>query len=210
MARKPRNVRLATVEARKALKVAHEPYWHELRRGLHVGYRQGATGGTWWLREYRDGRLHKRRVAQADGPDLAADGRDVLTWEQVLRIASDPERPTTQPVGDYTVKDAIDAYLEHRAAKSPPQSVAVDRSKATALIEPKLGTKAIDSLTTGDYLGWRNGLVPETEDPEERRRAQATANRAWTILRAALNMAYESSKVQSADAWRVKRKEFQP
>jgi integrase len=202
MARKPSNHKLSTVAARKGLKVAHEPYWHESRRGLHIGYRQGTTGGTWWLREYRGGKLHKRRVGQADSEDVAADGVNVLTWEDVNRLAIDPERPTTQPLGDWKVEDALEEYFSHRTAKSPPESVAVDRSKADALIAPKLGSNTIDSLTTGDFLAWRNALVPETDDLEERRRAQATANRAWTILRAALNQAYRSERVASADAWR--------
>ena len=202
MARQARNVRLATATARSKLRRAHEPYWHEVHRGLHIGYRQGSKAGTWWLREYRDGRLHKRRVGQADSESVNADGVTVLTWEQVNQLAIGPDRPTTKPLGGHTVQEALDSYFEYRAGKSPPDSVAIDQSKAKSLIEPELGHKAVENLTTGDYLSWRSGLVPATDDPEQRRKAQATANRAWTILRAALNGAYESERVAGADAWR--------
>jgi hypothetical protein len=56
MPRQIRDVRLQTREARRKLVSAKEPYWREVRRGLHVGYYKGHDTGTWWLREIREGR----------------------------------------------------------------------------------------------------------------------------------------------------------
>jgi hypothetical protein len=49
----------ATRDARRQLARRKEPYWRELRRGLHVGYYKGSAAVTWWLREYCDGKRPK-------------------------------------------------------------------------------------------------------------------------------------------------------
>ena len=59
MPRQIRDVRLQSREARQKLEPAKEPYWRELRRGLHVGYYKGHETGTWWLREIHIGRAHR-------------------------------------------------------------------------------------------------------------------------------------------------------
>jgi hypothetical protein len=66
MPRQIRDVCLQTREARQKLAPAKEPYWREIRRGLHVGYYKGRGTSTWWLREIRDGRRAKRRVGLAE------------------------------------------------------------------------------------------------------------------------------------------------
>ena len=77
--------------------------------------------------------------------------------------------------------------------------------KAERVGIPKgLVTGPFRELTTGEIKRWLAALVLETADREERRRAQATANRHWNLLRAILNSAYENEpeRVPSADAWR--------
>src|SRR5215831_7669942 len=97
MPRQIRDVRLQTREARLKLAPAKEPYWREVRRGLHVGYYKGRETGTWWLREIREGRRAKRRVGLADD-HVPADGMSVYSFEQVLKVALGEERPTLSPV----------------------------------------------------------------------------------------------------------------
>src|SRR5690242_19567070 len=106
MPRQIRDVRLQTREARQKLALAKEPYWREIRRGLHVGYYKGDRTGTWWLREIREGRRTKRRVGLADD-HVPADGEAVYSFEQLLKIALAEERPTAGPARDYTVEDAL-------------------------------------------------------------------------------------------------------
>ena len=71
MPRQIRDVRLQTREARQKLASAKEPYWREIRRGLHVGDYKGHETGTWWLREIREG----RHEIEAQPPECAAPTR---------------------------------------------------------------------------------------------------------------------------------------
>lgn len=201
MARQPRDIRLQTREARRKLAERHEPYWHELRRGLHLGYRKGGSGGVWWLREYRNGRYAKRRLGIAED-DIDADSAAVLSWSDALTMALGEQRPTAHAAAPYTVSDALDDYFAHRAAKSPWSSLEIDRGKARAAITPKLSDSRVAALATRELLRWRDGLVSASEDREAMRRAQATANRNWTVLRAALNHAYTTGRVPGDEAWR--------
>lgn len=201
MARQSRDFRLQMRDAHRKLAARHEPYWHELRRGLHLGYRKGGGGGVWWLREFRNGRYAKRRLGVADD-ELDADATAVLSWSDALTMALGEQRPTAHASAPYTVSEALDDYFAHRDAKSPSPSADRDRSKAKAVIIPKLGEKKVAALTTRELLRWRDGLVQASEDREAMRRAQATANRNWTVLRAALNHAYATGKAPLDQAWR--------
>ena len=206
MPRQIRDVRLQTREARRALRQAKEPYWHELRRGLHIGYYKGSRVGTWLLREYRSGKRPKRRLGIADD-EVPADGVTVFSWPQVLMAALGEERPTLKPSLSYTVEDAFEDYWRYRAAKSPALSVAIDRSKAEAHIDERLRARPVAALTTGELERWLHGLVPATDDRERQRRAKATADRVRRMFFGALNYAYRTNRdaVPSADGWRAVR-----
>jgi integrase len=69
-------------------------------------------------------------------------------------------------------------------------------------VKNSLHAKQVSELTTGDLRRWRDSRVPTTDDPDARRRAQATANRVWTILRAALNLAFQNERTPIDQAWR--------
>lgn len=207
MPRQQRNVRLQTRDARRQLAPNKEPYWHELRRGLHVGYYKGTTAGTWLIREYRGpGNRPKRRVGQADDA-VAADGVSVYSWEQVLKLALGDARPTIAPAGTHTVENALTDYWGFREAKSPAASVLIDRTKIKAHVGDKLRARPVAELTTDELERWLYGLVPKTEDREKQRKGQATALRVWRIFRAALEQAYRNhrTEVPLSDAWRAVR-----
>ena len=205
--REIRDVRLQTRDARRQLPRRKEPYWHELRRGLRVGYYKGSATGTWLLREYRGpGNRPQRRMGLADD-QLPADGATVLSWTDVLKLALGGERPTANVASPYSVGDALEDYWRYRVAKSPALSVAIDKSKMKARVGEALRTRSVAELTTGELERWLHGLVPETEDREKQRRAQATALRVWRPFRAALEQAYRTHRadVPSSDAWRAVR-----
>jgi len=201
-------LRLQTREARKKLAIRDKPYFFEVRRGLAIGYRRGLTGGSWLLREFSGGQYVQRRLGAADDDANApADGINVLSWSEALKLASTPDRPTVTKPGKYTVAQAAEDYFAIRAKKS---DTAADRLTYKAVIHaertgiPKLGDRSVGDLTTGDLKRWLASQVPETSDREKRRTAQATANRHWNLLRAILNSAYEneSARVLSDHAWR--------
>jgi integrase len=155
--------------------------------------------------EYIEGRHRERRLGRADD-DCFADGNTVLSFADALKIALTEERPTTVRVSHaYTLNEALDEYFSHRDARSTPTSVQSDRFAAARNIRPRIGACPIASLRTEDLLRWRDAMIPRTPDPELRRRAQVTANRAWSILRACLNLAFITGKAPSCDPWlRVK------
>jgi len=59
-------LRLQTREARKKLSQRSEPYWLEISRGRYIGYRRGATGGFWLLREHCQSMERRARTSSAD------------------------------------------------------------------------------------------------------------------------------------------------
>jgi len=205
MARQQRNFRLQTREARGRLAISEqrEAYWHEVQRGRALGYYKGAHGGSWWLREYRDRRYYKRLLGQADD-GIDADGQTVFTWAQALAISLGVNRPTLTASDAYTVNDALTAYWGARRAASPSASIETDKYKAAAHIVPKLGNKDVNEITTSEFRKFRDGLVKPSDDPEVMRRRQDTANRIWSILRAALNLAHgdEQEYAKQPERWR--------
>ena len=196
-------VRLQTPAARSKLAAGHDPYYFELRRGLHIGYYKGAAAATWVMRERRQRRYAKRTLGLADD-DMPADGAKVLTWAQAQAKALASDRPTVSVPGHYTVAQAAEAYF---AVRDKQSDASQDKIKYGAFIRPKLGDKVVGDLTTGDVQRWLADQVKVTEPRDARRKAQATANRRYTVLRAILNNAYrtERNKVPSADAWRAVR-----
>jgi integrase len=221
MARQHRNARLQTRDARSKLKRAKEPYWHEIERGRSVGYYRGSAGGSWWLREYIGGAYRKRRLGRADDVN-EADGTTILSFSDAVRAAFNEQRPTLEAPTSLTVEDALDEYFEGRRASSTSDSIQRDRIAAESTIVPARGErrlralndrqqrrlryslrgKLISELTTRDLRCWRDSLVPTTSDPDERRRARVRANRIWSVLRAALNQAFQNERVADDRAWR--------
>jgi integrase len=221
MARQHRNARLQTRDARSKLKSSKEPYWHEIERGRSIGYYRGPEGGSWWLREYIGGAYRKRRLGRADDTN-EADGTLILSFTDAVRAALHEQRPTLEPPMRLRVEDALNEYFEARRVASTSDSIQRDRIAAESTIVPALGErrvhaltgrqqrrlrnslrgKMISELTTQDLRRWRDSLVPITTDPDERRRAKARANRVWSILRAALNHAFQNERVADDRAWR--------
>ena len=201
-------IRLSTREARKRLprrgdrKSRIEPYFVEHRHGVAIGYRPGTelgTAGRWLLREFKGGRYVKRMLGTAD--DLVpADGVGVLSWEDVQRIAGGQDRPTVTRPGKLTLSEAAEAYFDTRMARTPHDKHTWARFISTT----SLASKPVSEITTGDLEKWLASQVPQTEDREKRRAAQATANRRWTVLRAILNSAFrkDPARVASDAAWR--------
>ena len=115
----------------------------------------------------------------------------------------------------YTVSDALDDYLEGFTGKS----LYATRSRCDAIIRPELGRHMVAKLTAKQIGDWHrtraksparlrtaknadkiNTRSIDNEDAVRRRRS--TANRDLTVLKAALNRAYQNGSVASDDAWR--------
>lgn len=221
MARMIQNVALYKREQRLRLDPRKKPYWMVLNEGEHLGYYKGQRVGKWVVR-YRSpgtkGNYHERTIAEAD--DYAdADAEVILDFKQAQEAArkwfAEIERNDGRVVGPYTVSDALDDYIAGFQGKD----LANTKRRINAIIRPDLGSHEVGKLTSKIIKNWLNLQARrparlrtaknaeqnyrETPDSDEaRRKRKASANRIFTILKAALNAAYRDGKASSDDAWR--------
>jgi len=165
---------------------------------------------------------HYRTITLGLADDFAdADGRAVLSYAQAQQAAL---RDITVGAGPLTVTQAIDDYVAFLDAAGRPTADA--RSRAGAHILPKLGKLEVAGLTSPTIRTWlaaladapafvrtKNGAARQFkaaagDDGEALRRRRSSANRVLTILKAALNHAYDEGKVTSNDAWGRRVKPF--
>lgn len=225
MAKTPREHRLETREARSKLKAHPEPYWRKLIPGTFLGYRKTATTGAWISRQ-RDGKRYvEQRLATADD-HLDADGEVVLGYAMAVRKLTDTQtvlrgRGAPRHLRDgKTLNDVLDYYLKERLSGRGSESISrqfIDRH-----IRSGIGTKLVTALDTETLRAWHRGLAAKSpsrrraaegstrksesdpakaydaKDPANRRARQASANRILTILKAALNFAWEEDKLPEA------------
>lgn len=188
--------------------------------------------GTWLARRLNSnaagGSPYTRaNLTTTDGRPVIADDYSEANGETILSFAQAQERAKAfrpdarQAHGPYKVTDALADYFAHlREGGRPETLVREAENRAGALIVPKLGDKEVAALTTKQLRGWRDALVRsgarlrtraseaqkyrrETDDGEDALRARrASANRVWTILRAALNYAFVEGKADNDSAWR--------
>lgn len=232
MPRKVRDSKLDTRTARASLKANVKPYFRLIEPGLFIGYRRlpGDRPGTWVARRYdRDqGTYSVKNLKTADGrlvfadDKSEADGQTVLNFGQAQAAAKvEREQEAFETSKPYTVRQAVASYLKSKEADG--RDVVDSRCRVEAHILPTLGDIECAKLTKDKIQDWHRSLAkaaPRTRtkpgkeqqfrkfsgDKDAVRRRQASANRVMTILKAALNQAFENGKVPSDTAWRkVKR-----
>jgi integrase len=223
MARKVVDKKLDSKVERRRLKASPRPYYREVGRGLHLGFRKGKRGGTWVARMYVGNQTYKvEAIGHAEDDLTDANGETVLNYHQAVCKARELQQTRTTTAGEltgpYTVRKAIDDYLTAQARKS---STGDARTRADALILPELGNIDVAGLTASRVRKWLADLASQAprirgrahstdirfrdfdaDDPEAVRRRKATANRTLTILKAALNFAFREGKVASDREWR--------
>ncbi|MBP7712026.1 MAG: site-specific integrase [Gammaproteobacteria bacterium] len=230
MARATRASGLETRAARDRIPVGPAYHWIMIGAGLSLGYRKGAKARRWYARFTDPAGVERKPVLGTADDFLDPDGERVLSYFQAQdraraalteALAPKPE-PAAPPEAPYTVADAMSAYLDwldlHRAKTTAKGS----RIMSAAHIGPTLGTIHLDDLTTPKVRDWlaalaraparrrRKAGAPAPKpvkpagsvDPETLRRRKATANRVFSLLRAALNHAWSNGKAPSADAWK--------
>ena len=228
MGRRTKAVDLSKREGRSKLAARAEPYWSFEREGAHIGYYRGARVGKWVAR-YKtpgtSGGYSKKTLGEADdAPNSMASDR-MLDWKAAKAKATEwfalMDKAEGVRSGPYTVADALDDYL----ARFRGKDLVNTRRRVEAFIRPQLGHYDVAKLTSKQIKRWHEELADAparlrtakgaeqnvrltTDSDEGRRSRQASANRILTILRAALNRAYQDGETQSDHAWR-KVKPFQ-
>jgi integrase len=119
--------------------------------------------------------------------------------------------------GKFTVADAMGAYLE-KYVRRGGKDVGRINSASRSYILPVLGEFPVAKLTRQKLEQWhhdnsisparlrgRKGQQPNLaslpQTPEAKRRRAASANRVLTILKAALNDAYNDGRISTNEAW---------
>ena len=232
MPRAVKDYKLETKTSRFKLAVSVKPYFRLIEPGLHLGYRRltGDRPGTWVVRRYdRDLGTYTVKNLKTAGGKLViaddhsdADGVTVLDFGQAQAAAKvEREQAAIEAAKPYTVRQAVDSYLKSKEADG--RDVVDSRCRAEAHILPPLGDIECAKLTKDKIQDWHRSLAKAAPrmrtkpgkdqqfrkfsgDKDAVRRRQASANRVMTILKAALNQAFENGKVPSDTAWRkVKR-----
>lgn len=222
MARRIKNVKLDTRTARRNLKQDKNPYWTRVDRNAHLGYRKGSKGGYWSARiRIEGGSFRMQSLGTAD--DVTdSDGVEILDYFQALDKAREWFRQASRiekGVGKakYSVSDALDEYIEYLEMHGK----SAQRAKycIDAYIRDEFGKTLVSKLQSKKISDWHKALAENkprkrakkgevsfnddaTKQDDYLRKRKATANRILTILKAALNRAYNDGKVASDDAWR--------
>jgi integrase len=225
MARASRKTSLETRTARLANKIRRAPYFAKIAKGLHLGYYRGSTAGSWSARRYRDDGVYETKALGIADDTLAADGITVLDYwqaQEAAKIWAERQRLIDAGIahnGPYAVADAIRDYLQEISTEKKPEAVRDAEYRFSAFVLPELGKLSCEALTRDRLLKWRNAQAARpkrvrskpgaaepatkpTPDDDARRKRKVTANRILTMLKAALNRAYQAGRVPSDHAWR--------
>jgi integrase len=220
MGRLTNDAPLSSAAGRAKLMPRGKPYFRALEPGLHLGYRRTrGKPGTWMARYYCGDQRYKveaitHLTPYGTAPCIAddaspADGVRVLSYSQAIeRARARASERANEGAGiakPATVATALDAYLRDQTPET--------RGRANLHIRPALGNVELESLATDQLRDWlaalanapartRNGEATHNGGDEAVRKRKASANRTWTILKAALNHAYKDGKVSSDRTWR--------
>jgi integrase len=220
-----RHANLTTPRARRRLTPGRQPHWQALVRGrAHLGWQRwpGERTGRWLLRRYL--RRNKYRVIELGPADdaMPADGVRVLNFSQAEAMARAMLDTAPATVHRLTVAQAMARYIEFKQGRGQPVGDVMSRS--TVHILPALGDYLVSELTAEQLRRWL--AVMAAQPPQARPKAgkpqyqpaaatddairarRASANRVLTMLKAALNHAFDEGHVANRDAWGRKLKPF--
>ncbi len=144
--------------ARAKLKQKREPYWIKIDRGLQLGYRRGANGGTWVARRWNSAteKYEYSRLGLADD-DQKADGKTVLDYTQARKRADNEDPSHDIDKSAYTVANAAEDYL--RWYKLNRKAHERTEQTCNAHILPKLGSLKVGQLKTRQINKWLHELA---------------------------------------------------
>ena len=220
MAGTVKRARLDSPTARSRLKRGRQAHWQALEEGrVHLGYQcWKGEQGRWLLRRYIGNRKYRVEALGFADDATDADGTRILSHKQAIAKANAKvAQPATPHRDRLTVRQAWEDYL--KAKKDAGQPVDDLESRGRVHILPELGDLFVNELTAKRLRDWLATMArapaqirpkdgkpqymeaPITEDQVRARRA--TANRVLTMLKAALNHAFDESegRIKNRDAW---------
>jgi integrase len=173
--------------------------------------------GRWLLRRYIGNNKYRVQTLGRADDAAAADGVSVLSFAQAeakaRAMVASPE--SNGKIVQLTVRQAMARYVDYKRHQGQPVGDLISRSNVHIL--PTLGDLVVSELTAEQLRHWlaimaaapaqrrAKGNKPqyrsEPTTDEEFRQRRASANRVLTMLKAALNHAYDEGHVGNRDAW---------
>jgi integrase len=184
--------------SRARASVRRDPYWHKIGNGHFLGFRRGPD--TWIARfRDRDGKQHFKSLGRLDSYTDAKETAEA--WCKSLGKVS-VEHLEVAKHG--TVRDALDAYLEHlRRGGRGPGAITAQGKFASAIDEDEIVNRHLAELTREDFEQWRERL---RDGEGGQSRLNQTVNRYVTAVTAALNYACALKGFQgNPSAWMMKK-----
>ena len=227
MAGTVKHAKLESRTSRSRLKRGRQPHWQALMPGrVHLGYQcwKGDQEGRWILRRYIGNNKYRSVTLGRADDAAAADGEHVLTFEQAeAKARAMVAAPNGGKVVNLTVRQAMARYVDYKRSQGQPVNDLLGRSNAHIL--PALGDLVVAELTAEQLRRWLATMAaapaqsrpkagkpqfkPTQIAPEAVRARRASANRVLTMLKAALNHAFDEEHVPSRDAWGRRLKPFE-
>jgi integrase len=223
MAGTVKHARLESQSARARLKRGRQPHWQALVEGrVHLGWQcwKGDPVGRWLLRRYIGNNKYRVQTLGRADDAASADGADVLSFAQAeakarAMVASPEAGGGNGKIVQLTVRQAMARYIDYKRHKGQPVGDLISRSNVHIL--PALGDLVVSELSAEQLRRWLATMAaapaqrrakgnkpqyrPEPTTDEEIRQRRASANRVLTMLKAALNHAYDEGHVANRDAW---------
>jgi integrase len=225
MAGKTRHANLDSRTARARLKRGRNPHWQSIVPGrVALGYQiwKADRDGRWILRRYiGNDKYRSETLGRADDRD-PANGVNILSHAQADAKARAMVDAPAAKLHNLTVRQAMDLYVQNLEHIGKPTRDTITRTAVHIL--PDLGDLVVAELTAERLRRWLSNMAntpaqtrPKNGKPQYRaeavtdedvRRRKNTANRVLTILKAALNFAYDEGYVDSNSVWGRKLKGF--
>lgn len=229
MPRAVRDTKLDTPTARQKLVIDRHPYKRSLEQGLILLYYRGKNRGSWSVRLYNSkaGKYEEHKLGLAND-HRHANGIDVLDFKQAQVAAKNKAEEISLKKagkiksGPYTVKDAIDEYIDW--ARSNRKSHKNIENRLNRHVIPHFGEQLVQDLTRDEIEKWhrklshapaqvgghlgknKKGEKKKTrmlrKDPDPRAR-KVTANRTLAYFKAALSRAHIGGKVLCNPVWKT-------
>ncbi|MDH3644285.1 MAG: site-specific integrase [Gammaproteobacteria bacterium] len=227
---------ISLFEVRKSLPCKRQPYWMFLAHCRHVGYSKRESRPARWMARYRtkDKKYRERQLGSADDPAftyakavLAA--REWFAKPENRAIAANeyPVGPCENlrvcPIGDiYTIGHALHEYVEWKRISGTRNAFLICLSLINYHIIPTLSHIPLSEFTGAHYrvfakrvletppkrggrpIGPRRSISQLNSD--ELRRRKASLNTLVSILRCAVELAWENGHTDNERAWRCLRR----
>lgn len=175
--------------SRADLPISKKPYFHNIGRGIYLGYRRNQGPGTWLVRAPNGtGRYWEERFATDATMDFDAavdKAREMARREENDGVAPvDASRPLT-------VGEALDQHKTKLESNG-------DKGNATRVLHNLKGhpmlTRAVMNLIENELTAWKNSLKRAPYGPRKEGLADSTINRTIKMLRKALEEAARRDK----------------